>query len=253
LQETDPIQKEMIRNREALKDATAAERGQIEGLITTIEMERQERERTAEMTDFARDAVGSLVTAAVRGGDEGANAMQRLLRTLEDIAIQALFVEPILKSLGLSEGGGGGGGFWGWLGGLFGFADGGFHYGPGSSRDDRKLVRVSPGEFHVNADATAKHRGLLEAINSGAPLPGFANGGAHGGAYAGTVQINQQFIDRTSGGVQMVTKEERQPDGSRLLIYELADAVGDVLTKPGTASQNAMRNAYGLSRRRALR
>jgi hypothetical protein len=34
---------------------------------------------------------------------------------------------------------------------------------------------LSPGEYVVNADATARNRDLLDAINSG--MPGFASGG----------------------------------------------------------------------------
>jgi hypothetical protein len=47
------------------------------------------------------------------------------------------------------------------------FADGGMISGPGSGRSDSVLARVSNGEFVVNAEQTARHRGLLESINSG--------------------------------------------------------------------------------------
>lgn len=58
-----------------------------------------------------------------------------------------------------------------------GLADGGMIFGPGGPRDDRIPIWASSGEFMVNADATKKHRALLEAINGGRPLPRYANGG----------------------------------------------------------------------------
>lgn len=44
------------------------------------------------------------------------------------------------------------------------------------------LARLSPGEFVVNAGATARHRAVLEIINRGAlGLPGHADGGVVAG------------------------------------------------------------------------
>lgn len=45
--------------------------------------------------------------------------------------------------------------------------DGGYISGPGGPRDDQVRVNASNGEFMVNAEATARHRPLLEAINNG--------------------------------------------------------------------------------------
>lgn len=52
--------------------------------------------------------------------------------------------------------------------GVFGLnkADGGYITGPGGPRDDLIPARLSNGEFVINAAATARHRSLLEAINS---------------------------------------------------------------------------------------
>ena len=73
----------------------------------------------------------------------------------------------------------------GFLGNVVGaFADGGFVDGVGSDRSDSNLVRVSKGEFIVNAAATRRARPLLEAINNGqlagGVLPGYADGGIVG-------------------------------------------------------------------------
>lgn len=54
-------------------------------------------------------------------------------------------------------------------------ATGGILPGPPSRRDNMVIAAAS-GEFVVNATQTARHRPLLEAINSGR-LPGFAEGG----------------------------------------------------------------------------
>ena len=47
------------------------------------------------------------------------------------------------------------------------YATGGMVRGPGTGTSDSVLARLSNGEYVVNARATAQHRGLLEAINSG--------------------------------------------------------------------------------------
>ena len=118
----------------------------------------------------------------------GVDAVTALQNGLSNLGDQLL-------NLALSQifGGLGGTGSGGILGSLFGFAEGGIvnvrgyatggHItGPGSGTSDSILARVSNGEFVVTAAATAKHRALLEAINSG-KLPAFASGG-HVGAPA---------------------------------------------------------------------
>lgn len=48
-----------------------------------------------------------------------------------------------------------------------GHASGGYITGPGGPRDDKIPARLSNGEFVVNAQATSRHRELLEVINNG--------------------------------------------------------------------------------------
>jgi hypothetical protein len=62
---------------------------------------------------------------------------------------------------------------------LFGFANGGEIFGPGTGRSDSILARVSNGEYIVNAKQTGIHKPLLELINSG-KLSKFADGGIVG-------------------------------------------------------------------------
>lgn len=72
---------------------------------------------------------------------------------------------------------------------IAGMADGGMVTGPGGSREDRVLRRLSPGEFVVNARSTAQNRDLLEQINGGR-VPGLASGGMVGRASAAASSVS---------------------------------------------------------------
>lgn len=74
-------------------------------------------------------------------------------------------------------------------------ATGGAVSGPGGPRDDKILAALSNGEYVINAQSTANHLPLIEAINSGR-LPKFADGGQVGAA--------RSYADSMSGtGYQM--------------------------------------------------
>jgi hypothetical protein len=102
-----------------------------------------------------------------------------VVRALEEMIIKMTIVQPIMRGLQ------GALGFGFADGGLVGTAapiakaDGGYIRGPGTGRSDSIPARLSNGEFVVNAAATAKHRPVLEAINSDR-IPRFANGGSVG-------------------------------------------------------------------------
>ncbi|MBN2628942.1 MAG: hypothetical protein JXR75_00215 [Rhodobacteraceae bacterium] len=178
--EMDPVKKEMIRHREALKDATAAEREQVEALIV-----QREREKAAtESLKWANEQAGDALVDALMGG---ADAGERLIDTLKRAVLQALLLgNGPLQGLfggGIFGGGGGGGLFNGLFSGgsLFaGLAEGGMVYGPGGPTDDKVPRWLSPGEFVVNARATRRNRHLLEGLNA----PGMATGGFVGGGAA---------------------------------------------------------------------
>jgi hypothetical protein len=72
-------------------------------------------------------------------------------------------------------------------------ATGGFIAGPGSGTSDSIPAWLSNGEFVVNAKQTARHRGLLHAINSG--IQGYASGGL----------VGQAKLNHDSGVVGMMT------------------------------------------------
>ena len=78
--------------------------------------------------------------------------------------------------------------------------------GPGTGTSDDVLMWGSNGEFVVTAAATARYRPMLEAMNSGSPLPGFARGGmvggsgGGGGASGGGMTLNATFDLRGARG-----------------------------------------------------
>lgn len=138
---------------------------------------------------------GSLVTGftdmldGTKSVSQGFSDMSRtIIRALEEAVVRMMIVAPIMKGLqallGFSDGGIVGGSP---LAGAANFigpvlkADGGMIRGPGGPRDDRIPIMGSDGEFMVNAASTAKHRALLEAINSD-KIPHFADGGLVGAA-----------------------------------------------------------------------
>ncbi|MEZ2406936.1 tape measure protein [Bosea sp. RCC_152_1] len=126
-----------------------------------------------------QEIVDSFVDVVVEGKN-ATEVVQNLGKALLKAAIQgALLGSGPFGSLfgGKGSGGSGGGigGIFGLIGGLF-MANGGFVSGPGTSRSDSIPARLSNGEFVVNAHATSKNRGMLEALNSG-KVPAFADGG----------------------------------------------------------------------------
>jgi hypothetical protein len=111
---------------------------------------------------------------------QGFADMGRLVvRALEEMVIKMLVVAPIMKGLQAALGlGFADGGIVDVISPLF-KADGGYIRGPGTGRSDSIPARLSNGEFVVNAASTAKHRAVLEAINSDR-IPKFADGGIVG-------------------------------------------------------------------------
>jgi hypothetical protein len=90
------------------------------------------------------------------------------------------------------------------------------------------LIRASNGEFMVNADATAKHRGLLEAINSG-NIRGFADGGFLGAmppprwSTSSSPQQSGRPVINVYPVAGTTFDEKRNDDGSVALIGRMID------------------------------
>lgn len=178
LRATDPVQKEMIRNREALAAATDAERLMVEELIKAKVRETEQQQQAQEAWDFSKNTAYDALDALIFQGEEASDVMANLAK-----AIGQALMQSALLGTGPLAGifGGQGTGLFDVIGewmGIPGAADGGFITGPGGPRDDQVLTWLSNGEYVVNAAATARHRPLLEAING---APRFASGGVVGG------------------------------------------------------------------------
>lgn len=153
------------------------------------------------LSGFASGFVSDL-RAGVSAADALGNALNRIIDRLLDKSIDSL-----IGGLFGAQGTALGGGLFGGLGKLLGFSTGGYVSGPGTSRSDSIPARLSDGEFVVNAQATAKHRPLLDAINSGR-APGFADGGLVGGSSrrglvssaGGNVTISPTIAVKVEGG-----------------------------------------------------
>jgi len=158
------------------------------------------------------------------------------------------------------------GGIGGGIGKIFGFAEGGAISGPGTGTSDSILMWGSNGEFMVNAAATAKHRPLLEAINSGrdVTIGRFAGGGYVGvmpmmggaangneparfaqAAPAAPAPVLQQTIQNNSRA-EVSTREESDGKGGRRQVVVIEEAVGAALTRPRSAAQTALKTAFSL-------
>ena len=185
--ELDPVKREMIRYREELKDATAAERAEVEALIA----QREREKAVTESLQWVGEQSGNALVDALMGASD---AGERLIDTLKRAVLQAL-----LLGTGPLAGIFGGGLLGDVLGGFLGipdvgvitFAEGGIVHGAGGPTDDKIPARLSAGEFVVNAAATRRNRRLLEAINA---APGYATGGIVGAA-----------SDAAGGGLGSVT------------------------------------------------
>ncbi len=181
VRETDPVQKEMIRNRETLKAATDAEKQSVEQLIASRISEEAAIERASDNAEAFKEIAWEGLDGVLFRSENAADAVSNLADMLAKAAAQSLFLGtgPLAGLFGTKDSGG--------LLGMLGTAlfpgapkaDGGMIYGPGGPRDDVVLTPTSAGEFVVNARATAQNRALLEYINGGGLVgnQGFATGG----------------------------------------------------------------------------
>lgn len=180
LRETDPVQKEMLRNREALAGATDAERQQVEALIAARIRESAAAEALQQGWEFLGSTAYDALEGIILKGESAGEVMENLAQSILRAGLQAMILGkgPLAGFLGVS------GPIWGGLAGAAGsapaYAGGGLISGPGSGTSDNILMWGSSGEFMMNARSTARYRHVLEAMNAGATIPGFAAGGPIG-------------------------------------------------------------------------
>ena len=173
LRTLDPLEREMIKHREALKGATEAERKAVHDLIQERLAEQDVLAERELLTGTMYDAFDRMIIQ----GESFADVMDSVRVAIERAALQALLLGegPLARLFGMQASGG--------LLGIFasailpGAATGGLITGPGSGTSDQVPVMLSSGEFVMTAEATRRHRHLLEAMNAGTPPRALAAGG----------------------------------------------------------------------------
>jgi len=198
--------------REAGAAATAKEREEIRQIIEAQYDWQEAQDRAIAGLDRIRGASRGVLGGVVADFRAAAGAAETLLNAANRVF--DAFLNRGLDVLNAWAFGGSGtadtGAVGGWFRRFLPFAGGGLVSGlvsgPGGPTDDAIPARLSAGEFVVNARATGRNRGLLEAINAGAP--GFAAGGhvgpprfaaepggaRPGGAMQGAREVHNTFI-----------------------------------------------------------
>lgn len=220
----DPIQQEMIKHREALAGATDAERQKVEELIATREREAALMEGAKARAEFFEEIGTNALDALINKGESFNDVLKNMISSLiQAVAQAALFGSRPFGSLfgGKSI-----------LSGLFpalgaGKAAGGMVHGPGDGSVDTFLTPTANGEFIVNAQATARNRHLLEAINSGGKVRGYAEGGYVGAdsrrmaARGGSALPASIYMDlRGSNGDQAIEEKVRKGAAQMISLYD---------------------------------
>lgn len=150
-------------------------RTKLQGLASDLKQPISDLAKS--LSDGLLDPLKDAIKGTASLGDAFEAMGDRIIDKMIDMALQQAqngFLEPLIAAI---FGGGGGGGLGSLLGGgdLFanigGFSEGGEVGGVGTGTSDSNLRRLSKGEYVVKASATAQHRGLLDAINSGRALP----------------------------------------------------------------------------------
>lgn len=180
--ELSPQQRQELSN-------VAAKMAEVEfATMSAAEAQGRAQEMAREWQNIANSAMKGLISDLVAGKDAGeafAGVLGKIADQLINMAVDQLFANAF-PAQGAKGSGGGSSGNWlavagKVVGSLFGlgFSTGGHVRGPGTGTSDSIPARLSDGEFVVNAQATARHRALLEQINSGSVV-GFSEGGLVG-------------------------------------------------------------------------
>ncbi|MEL7113976.1 MAG: phage tail length tape measure family protein [Pseudomonadota bacterium] len=265
LNEKDPLQKEILRNSEAIADATAAEREKIEELIAT----RMKDERAIEGQTDAAEAFSRALYDGFEGlvleGEKLSDVMENIGRSIANVALEATLLGrgPLAGILGTDQSGGAFGQILSAIfpKAVFGKAGGGHPgpvYGPGSGISDDVPAWLSQGEFVMTAKATRRYRHVLEAMNADAPIAGFAAGGAVGssGPTNGTVPattVNFTIENHSSTPVKGRVEETASAGPGRSFKLVLADSVGDALATPGGKAKRTLKGRFGVREQGTVR
>uniref|UniRef100_A4WS48 Bacteriophage tail tape measure N-terminal domain-containing protein n=1 Tax=Cereibacter sphaeroides (strain ATCC 17025 / ATH 2.4.3) TaxID=349102 RepID=A4WS48_CERS5 len=186
--ESDPLQKEMIRNRDVLAAATDAERAKVEQMIGARLREIEVAKALSDEYEFLGQSSLDALNGMIVQGKSASDVIASLASSLASAALQSMWLGsgPLSAIFGTA----GSGGLFGSLYSAVRRSGGGPVSGPGTGTSDSIAAWLSNGEFVINAASTAAWRPVLEAINadrSGSLLrqaPRFAAGGMVGGARA---------------------------------------------------------------------
>ncbi len=262
----DPVQKEMLKYREVLAKATDTQTAAIKAKIIQDMADAKAMDAAKQKQDLftssAYDALDSLIVK----GSSFADVMKNVASAIEQAVLKAalLGTGPLASLMGTSSGGG----FLTEIAkaifpgptatgtSLPAKAGGGMIYGPGSSTSDSVLMWGSNGEMVMNGAATQRHRHLLEAMNSGADIPGFASGGiiapsyVRGPAAMPAANSGSTIIieNHSSAQITGTAQDSTDSSGRRTTRFVMADAVGDAMTTRGGGAQKTLRNGYGLQK-----
>ena len=222
------VERGLIRFRQQFTDFAGAAENAVLGAFNSME------DAIVQFVQTGKIGIGDLVSFII-------SAFARL-------AARRFIVGPLFNLLSGFIGGGGGG-----LGNIPGIpalafpggASGGLFRGFGGPRTDSNLVRISNGEFIVNAAATRANIGLLSAINSSRR---FQDGGYVGRlprTGGGQDRLDVRVYDqrRFEGSEDIEIHERRGPDGRRMMEIFVRDELNRAIRR-GDADRS-LNQRYG--------
>ena len=245
LRTSDPVQKEMIRNRQVLAAATPQQAAEIERLIGVTMREREAlasiQDAFQTFGDMSVDAIDGLLDSTDNLGD----SLEDVAKSLRRMVLQAelLGQGPLAQMFGMSAPAGGGPG--GLFGALTRVITGGLGGGGGIGGAFAGMYAtgglIPNGKFGIVGDAGPEpvigtSRGAMVLPNST-----LRNMEARKDGF----QFNQTI--QPPDGFETRTREENTPGGKRQEVY-FEEMVGSAIGRPGNA-QSAVRNVGRLTRR----
>lgn len=252
---------ERTRLMEMLPDLTAMglSRADAEAVINSeLARTEQELKKVKTASEEAAASLAKGILEDIRAADSLGDALSRISDRLLDLAYDQAFdlIADQFARIGSAKSGGGGG-FFGVIGdiigGIFGggvkAATGGLIRGPGTPTSDSIPAMLSDGEYVVRAKSvTPKTLPFLKALNSGATLPGFADGGlvssALGAAAAATQALFKIEIHEHAKSARAEVQPTADGKGVKVLIL---DTVKDGILSGAFDKENLA--AYGTRRK----
>lgn len=249
-----------------------AEQKKAESAKRALREMEQQAERVQRLGEDIGNSISSSFEDAILSGRGLSDVLGGIAQDIERILLRAAVTQPLAQFLTRLVSAGAGIAFGGGTPDAFSFPDGtrastfaagGFVSGPGGPRDDRVPALLSDGEYVVNASAVDRYRPLLDAINSNRIVK-MARGGMISamspampqlprlaGASGGGVQVN--IMNRASSDVEVKASKPRKTQSGEAMEIVIDRAVSRALQTPGSLSDRAMRDRFGLNSTTARR